>query len=96
MLRRGCLTAILIVGAIVGILYVLAWRDIAEPGYLSFTPPDAAVCRERVEQLTGRTDRPTYTEVRWVWRSKGYGWGCYYEFEDFTRIHRPYPKPPPS
>jgi hypothetical protein len=64
---------------IVGIAVALNATDKATWGTLAFSPPDPEPCFRYSETLKSR---PVLTEVRWIWTTNGYGWGCHLEFGD--------------
>ena len=88
MLRAPIKILAIIAILIFGILFALAKTGVAKPGTLSFRTPDVEPCRRVTKQYS-----PVYVEVRWVWSRTAYGWGCFWETDDFsTHTLAPMPK----
>jgi hypothetical protein len=86
---RAPLKVLLIIGLIVfGTLFGLNKANVIKPGTISARTPDVAPCKRVTEQYD-----PVYVEVRWIWSKNAYGWGCFYETDDFkTHTIAPMPK----
>ena len=86
---RAPLKILLIIAIVVGgTLFGLARTGVAKPGTLSFGTPDVAPCKRVTQQY-----HPVYVEVRWIWSRTAYGWGCFWETDDFqTHTLAPMPK----
>ena len=86
---RGPIKIIVIIAFVIGgTLFGLAKSGVAKPGTVSFRTPDNGPCKRYTEQF-----HPVYVEVRWIWNRQAYGWGCFWETEDFeTHSLAPMPK----
>lgn len=72
---------ILIAAALIALNITNVWN----PGTISLTTPDVEPCRRWLEaNHRGRTTE--LVQVRWIWTTQNYGWGCYVEFSDFDVI----------
>jgi hypothetical protein len=79
-----------IIGLVVVVLVVLNLTGTFKPGTLSFRKPDGAPC-QRI--AAADPQHPHIAEVRWIWNSKSYGWGCYFEYDiSDSRTITPMPK----
>jgi hypothetical protein len=67
---------------ILGILLLLNITNAWNPGTLSLTAPDRAIC-QRYALANFPKREIQLMEVRWIATAENYGWGCYYEFGNF-------------
>jgi hypothetical protein len=72
------------VGVIVAILLALNITNVWNPGTLAWTAPDKAPCVEYAKGQFKDKGPPVVIDVRWIMTQQNYGWGCYYEFRDFS------------
>jgi hypothetical protein len=73
----------MIAGVIAVVLIVLAITHTWEPGTLSLSQPKLEPC-QRYAKAAFAQNPPKIIDVRWLLTAKNYGWGCYFEFSDFT------------
>lgn len=77
MIRTIIKTVVIITVLVVGTLWILNETDVAKPGTISYNAPDREPCR-RVPEAKGAYR----ISVNWIWTTKGYGWGCTYEYDN--------------
>ncbi|MEX0875007.1 MAG: hypothetical protein WD646_06970 [Actinomycetota bacterium] len=67
---------------VVGTLVALNATNVWNPGTLRLTAPSVDACH-RWAEINRPNDPTELVEVRWIWTSQNYGWGCHFEFGDF-------------